>query len=622
AFMLDDAADTYWENANEGGYQTIDLGDVKDVGRIDLYWRGDDGGKGKYYDLQASDDGVNYTTVFRQTHGATAKQSVYYYGRARYLRVVDYQSPNSERYMLEGIEVFSQYPDGYEQRVTYDTSVQFPQQQVLTAANGNGSYVTGDITFPSARLIAYLDESLRDKPVPTNDWWQGLLMRDKGYNMYLNPLVATYTDNGLWLTNPGDGYYSGDNPGNGRQTINVDVHDICIGYRGMKSSAEVRVTGYTDYGISAVMTDNPAVDKMTTFLSQGSLYAYCLFAEPEKATVSSDNLVAAYDINGAPVLGEIGASYTGDCIVVCVRTHSGYENDVEKGNAKQYEERFYVVNAPNETQFVREENHIAVVMQNGNYMSVGALSGVVTVSAAQANERGAHGAFDVDEAILLHTHGYAFVIGTSCTFEVDDATNDVTTTYTAQTYAVRNGFSAEAVTAFMPHHYKKSSDACSAKYVYKSVRGDIRAYTGNVYTTTDKFYGVVPTFTEPNDNGYSAQVLYEQLVMLYKNNGGDNPPDKSLVSGDPYWQGKNLHPMAIAALAADQIGATDIRDAFLAKIRFILEDWFTYTPGEETDGKSAYFYYDGEWGTLYYRNSEFGAGVNLADHHFTYGYYM
>lgn len=35
----------------------------------------------------------------------------------------------------------------------------------------------------------------------------------------------------------------------------------------------------------------------------------------------------------------------------------------------------------------------------------------------------------------------------------------------------------------------------------------------------------------------------------------------------------------------------------------------------------SYFYYDKEWGTLYYKNSEFGANVNLADHHFTYGYF-
>lgn len=286
AHMTDNSDQTYWESAHVEQPQTIDLGAVKDVGRIDLYWRGDDGGKGKYYDLQTSEDGERYTTVFRQNHGATQKQSVNYYGSARYIRVIDYQCPDSDRFMLEGIEVFSQYPDGYEGRVTYDTSVQFPQQKVLTAANGNGSYVTDDVAFPSARLIAYLDEGLRGKPIPTNDWWRGLLMRDKGYNMYLNPLVATYTDEGLWLTNPGDGYYSGDNPGNGRQTINVDVHDICIGYRGLKRTAEVRVTDFSDYGITTVMTDRTDVDKMTTFLAQGTLYAYCTFAEPEKATVA------------------------------------------------------------------------------------------------------------------------------------------------------------------------------------------------------------------------------------------------------------------------------------------------------------------------------------------------
>ena len=115
-------------------------------------------------------------------------------------------------------------------------------------------------------------------------------------------------------------------------------------------------------------------------------------------------------------------------------------------------------------------------------------------------------------------------------------------------------------------------------------------------------------------------MLYAHLNTLYTNMGGGKSPEAcNLISGDPYWQGKNLHPMALAALAADQIGATDLRDGFLDKIAFVLEDWFTYTPGNEPN--DAYFYYDDEWGTLYYKNSEFGANVNLADHHFTYGYF-
>ena len=80
--------DTYWQSARTYKNQTVDLGEVKEIGRVDLYWRGDDGGKGKYYDLQISNDGETWETVFRQTHGATRLQSVYVYESARYICAV------------------------------------------------------------------------------------------------------------------------------------------------------------------------------------------------------------------------------------------------------------------------------------------------------------------------------------------------------------------------------------------------------------------------------------------------------------------------------------------------------------------------------------------------------
>ncbi|MDE6410924.1 MAG: hypothetical protein K2L02_00100, partial [Clostridia bacterium] len=556
-------------------------------------------------------------------------QSVYVYESTRYLRVIDYQNTNDNRYMLEGFVVNSQYPaSSGESKVEYDVSVQFPEWEVIK--NGNGTYVTGGTDFPASRLVGHLDDSLRGKPVPSNDWWQGLLIRDYGYNMYMNPLTATYTSAGLWLTNPGAGYYAGSNPGNGRQTINVDVHDLVIGYAGMtdmKSDTDVRIMNYSDYGISTVMTDNPKVDKFTAFLNQGSLYAYCYYAEPEKAYVSANDLLGVYDLSGNKILSAHGTSYTGDSIVVCVRTHSGYEDDRDSSGVKTYEERYYVVNAPEGTQFVRGEAAINIVMKNGNYLSVGAMSSKTTITEAQKGASAQpYGTFDKAEAKLMHDHGYAFIAGTSATYEFDDYTNEVTTFYRVQTVLMREGFSSEAYTAFLPHQLAKSDydyNKTATAHCYPSVRGNCYSFVGNLFKTTDVFYGIVPTFVEPTADGYETAALYQQLLMLYNQQGigGDSAPDDRLISGDPYWQGKNLHPMSMAALAADQIGATNMRDSFLDKIEYILTDWFTYDPVADAE-KSSYFYYDSEWGTLYYRNSEFGAGVNLADHYFTYGYYL
>lgn len=611
---------TWWESPHGVEPQTVDLGEVKAVGRVDLIWKGDDGRKGKYYDLQVSSDGTTYTTVFRQTHGSLERQSVYLFENARYLRVIDYQNGDTldrqggTRFMLEGMVVHSQYPN--EEKIDYDVSVQFPSMEVLRGKNG--SYVTGDVTFPSAKLVTFLDESLRGKPIPSNDWWQSLLINDKGHNMYLNPLVATFDERGLWLTNPGDGYYSGDEPGNGSQTIDQDVHDLRIGYAGLGGDTHVRVTGYGDYSISAVMTDDENIDKVTVFLSQGALYGYFFFAEPDKAVLSSENIIAVYDLNGKRIL-ESG-SYTGEGIIVCVRTHSGYVGGTPNGDKREYEERFYVVNAPADTQFVNCDDGIQIIMANGNYLSVGAMSHVVTLSQEKANENVPHSAPDLAEAALLHAHGYAFVIGTRADFGFDGTENLVYTDFRLQTYCVKEGATNEAYSAFMPHHYKNAADNLSTNYAYAGVHGDLCGHVGNVYTTQDRFYGIVPQFVEPTDDGYSSETLYGLLKTLYESNGGDKAPENcNLINGDPYWQGKNLHPMAMAVIAADQLGATDLRDKFLEKIRYVLTDWFTYTAGNEPNG--AYFYYDSEWGTLYYKNSEFGAGVNLADHHFTYGYF-
>ena len=89
-------------------------------------------------------------------------------------------------------------------------------------------------------------------------------------------------------------------------------------------------------------------------------------------------------------------------------------------------------------------------------------------------------------------------------------------------------------------------------------------------------------------------------------------------AADAYWEGKNLHPLGMGVLMADQLGDTELRDEFLARIKKILVNWFTY------DGKDdiSYFIYDNNWGTLYYAQSEFGANASICDHHFTYGYFM
>ena len=66
---------------------------------------------------------------------------------------------------------------------------------------------------------------------------------------------------------------------------------------------------------------------------------------------------------------------------------------------------------------------------------------------------------------------------------------------------------------------------------------------------------------------------------------------------DAYWEGKNVHPLAISVLMADQLGETEIKEKLLSKLKSIMEDWFNYDGGDDR----CYFIYNKDWGTLYYQ---------------------
>ena len=58
----------------------------------------------------------------------------------------------------------------------------------------------------------------------------------------------------------------------------------------------------------------------------------------------------------------------------------------------------------------------------------------------------------------------------------------------------------------------------------------------------------------------------KDYLNVVLNQLGTNP------NADAYWQGKAVHPLAISALMADQIGEAEIRDGLLKKLKKIMVD--------------------------------------------------
>ena len=260
---------------------------------------------------------------------------------------------------------------------------------------------------------------------------------------------------------------------------------------------------------------------------------------------------------------------------------------------------YYCMNVPEGTIFKvmvagsRYNVKVTFPSKNENYMSLAAMT-----------KKG-----DIDQ---YYKHGYAFVTNTHVGYTFDQANNKVVTTYTATTKTMRKEFSNETMHCLFPHQWKYSSDADNPDATYYSIRGDMKSIWANEYKTTQQFSGLLPTFTKPDSSMFNTTEMVEYLNQVVASKINTAPV------ADAYWEGKNVHPLAISALMADQLGETEIREKLLKKLKSIMVDWFTYD-GEDDD---CYLIYNKDWGTLYYPESSFGANAAICDHHFTYGYFM
>ncbi|MFY0577186.1 glycosyl hydrolase [Cystobacter fuscus] len=298
----------------------------------------------------------------------------------------------------------------------------------------------------------------------------------------------------------------------------------------------------------------------------------------------SARITQILDDQGSAILTTDGASVTTDRIAVKVSNPDG-------GGTLQT--RYYGLFAPAGTVFRKVGPKIKIQLGGGQgYLSLAALPSAANLS-------------------YFHQHAYAFVTGTRVSYVFDEASAQLTTTFTLTTQLKRTGFSDQTLTALFPHQWKNSGSPLTA-LSYPSVRGTLKVREGNTFFTANRFQGIVPQFTEPNNPEYSRALMSQYLLTLERETANVSP------AADAYWQGKALHPLAMGVLAADEIGDIVYRDLFLSRLKPLLTEWYTYTPGE----KDFFFYYNPDWGTTYYRVSEFGANTGITDHHFTYGYYV
>lgn len=579
---VDGKDNTYWcSGESDKQWFMVDLGRNYDIGRVVIDWNSD---AGKMYDIQVSTNGNDWKTVYRQTKGYGYEVAdIPMFATARYVRMYGYTRVESgSGFSIKEFKVY-EYKSG-DAKPTYNIP-NLPESYVVT--NGKGTYLSNSMYNEKAKLPVYKDDSLQS-PIDSNDWWQSILINKFGNLLSTMPLKTKYSTKGLGILTATEGWL----PDMGETDVNVSVNseteiDFYVLPENLDtSSACDKVVDYSDYSVTAGLYDDSHMAMKSTFV-KGSPYVFTEYGDTETIYISSSSITSIFDGNGNEILANNLATLKTD--------HIGLEITDSDNKAKtKTSKSYYCLSVPENTIFKKIGSYIRVTFPGKNgYMSIGTM-------------------LNKSQIDTFYRHGYAFVTDTNVTYDYNDSSAKITSNYSVTTALKRNGFTNKTFLCMLPHQWKNSTDDNGSFATYTSVRGDMKAIEGNSFKTVSDFAGLVPTFALPTNSDFDGEALLGYLNELEDATKNLNP------AADAYWEGKNLHPLGMGVLMADQIGATDLRDTFLKRMKKILVNWFTY------DGKDdiSYFIYNQNWGTLYYEQSEFGANASICDHHFTYGYFM
>jgi endoglucanase Acf2 len=465
-----------------------------------------------------------------------------------------------------------------------------------------GSYLSGSTSLLSHPVNpGFLSANLLNEAIPSSGWWTSLLVGNygDGNGIYLNPLRTAFYNEGMEITNPLDGFVQYWNP-EGYQTIAqfpIALKDTFLRSTDLNPGYVTEVIDHSDSHVKVAMKNTlGGEDEVVVTMVQGSPYVFVETANKNALTYTMDLgvLLEYYDLEGNQITTN---SFNGDAIIVkMVQRHSGYITSPPANViAAEYADKYYMINAPKNSTFNIAANVISMNLGEGNYISIVAIN-------------------DLTEAEFYHNHGYTMITDTSIDYEIDYEKSLVYTDYVFSSQVFRTDVSSEPLLALMPHHYKYS-DATLTDYSYRTVRGTLKIMAGNHFRTTLSFNGLLPGYTLPDNLDFSASQAKAYLEDLDARTEINNP-DNFLNDEGPYWNSKAIYPLAQGLIIADQLNEEELKQSFILKLKYILEDWYTYNGALD----EKFLYYNNAWGSVYYSNDDFGTATSLSDHSFTHGY--
>lgn len=419
---------------------------------------------------------------------------------------------------------------------------------------GLGTYSTvlppnsvGPSNFQGAPVNPKVSPSF-NQPVQTNDYWSSLIFPFYGSQysntIYVLPLVVKAYNNGLGMGYTKDPVYAA------ADYLYPYQQQLVVGPDGM-NAPKTTVDSYGDWTVTAFWDDGTRTMKAT--FGHGLPYTYYTITGGNAKIVSGETPVIWSNQNGVVGLTVAGRHYG----------IFGPTGSVWNGTTT-----------------------LTSTLNGKNYFSVAILPDNTPATLEYYRKR-----------------AYAFVTDSRVSWSYSESQSKLTSVFTYSTTLKDSaaGNLNNTITALYRHQWL-NTNAPLTSYSYVSVRGEMKIYDGNEFSTVLDYNGILPSL--PDEGVYNPAILKNLIQTVAA---------ESLSRGPIYENGKAIARFAAIVRIADQMGKITERDYFIAQIKKRLEAWFTVGGGDELSLIS-------RWNTVSAYPSGYGADNQLNDHNFHYGY--
>jgi endoglucanase Acf2 len=396
------------------------------------------------------------------------------------------------------------------------------------------------------------------KPIPTSDWWTGLLTFDNA-NLYNYPLSMRGGANGLVV-----GFtFLGNGANDTRQPMGPE-QPLVVGVSGL-SGTYPTVSDYTDWTVTANWSNAGRIFNATMGL--GMPFVYCTKGSSDVASV-------VVNIGTVAIQGEM--------LLIT--------NSISASN--------FAVYAPAGSTWSQSGTTYTSTLAGKNYYSVAMLPAGANAQTTADNYK---------------QYAYVFPANTSVNWNYNEATSTVQSTFTV-TPDVKEGSGSNVLQGLLPHQWAHlgAGSAQPGSITYATVRGALKMLASNTFTVENKFKGILSAL--PNSGKYSPGFNPAALNAKI-----DQVRHSTLDTWtDSYNEGLVMNRLVQVAKIANQTGNTEARDQMINTVKERLENWLHAKPAEN----AFVFYYNNTWKTLIGYPAGHGSDFNINDHHFHYANFI